>query len=48
MGKKVLGYTGGLIALYLLVANGSQAGNLITQGASGGSKIIGTLQGRTV
>lgn len=46
MGKKALMYGTGLIGLYILVANGSKSGNLITAGAKGGSKFVATLQGR--
>lgn len=46
MGRKVLTYTGGLIALYLAVAYASGTGSVISAGAKGGSTIIKTLQGR--
>lgn len=46
MGKKVLTYTGGLIALYLAVAYASGTGSVIRNGAQGGATIIKTLQGR--
>lgn len=39
-------YTASLIALYLVVYNASKAGILFKEGASGGSKVIKTLQGR--
>lgn len=44
--KKLAGYGVGLIATYLLVANASNAGNLISSGASGLSTVTKTLQGR--
>lgn len=44
--KKGLGYTVGLIALYLGVANATGAGKLITDGANGFSTVTKTLQGR--
>lgn len=46
MGKKALAYTFGAIFLYLGVANASNSGKLISSGASGGSQLIKTLQGR--
>jgi hypothetical protein len=39
-------YVAGLIALYLVVFNASKGGILLKEGASGGSKVIKTLQGR--
>jgi hypothetical protein len=44
--KKALTYTAGLIALYLVVANYTGAGALITKGAAGGKTLITSLQGR--
>lgn len=46
MTRKLAGYGAGLIALYLLVANGSKAGALMKDGASGGGTVIRALQGR--
>ncbi|MDR6212177.1 hypothetical protein QE364_003908 [Nocardioides zeae] len=42
----IVSYTGGLIALYLIVANGTNFGKVVREGASGGSTLIKTLQGR--
>lgn len=39
-------YGAGLIALYLIVANGSKFGQVITAGANGVSGVTKTLQGR--
>lgn len=39
-------YGAGLIALYLVVANGSRFGQVITSGANGISGVTRTLQGR--
>lgn len=44
--KQTLRYGAGLIALYLVVANGSNFGTVITSGAEGASKVTKTLQGR--
>lgn len=44
--KKTLGYTTGLIALYLIVFNGSKSGQVIKEGAAGFSTVTKTLQGR--
>ncbi len=44
--KSFLGYTAGLIALYIVVYNGSRAGTVISQGAAGASSFAKTLQGR--
>lgn len=46
MGRKLLGYTAGLIGLYIVVANASNAGRLMTSGGSAGQGVIKTLQGR--
>lgn len=46
MGRKALTYGAGLIALYLVAAHASEAGRIFTAGASGGSRVIRTLQGR--
>lgn len=46
MGKKFLSYSAGLIGLYLIVAHGSAAGRVISDGAKGGSQFVKTLQGR--
>lgn len=39
-------YAAGLIALYLVVYNGTKAGSVIKAGASGSTQIIKSLQGR--
>lgn len=46
MGRMALKYFGGLIALYVVVYNGSNAGRVITSGAGGISTVARTLQGR--
>lgn len=46
MGKKALTYAAGLIALYLVVYNGTNAGKVISAGASGASTVTKTFQGR--
>ncbi len=44
--KQSLRYGAGLIALYVVVANGSNFGAVIAAGAEGTSKVTRTLQGR--
>lgn len=44
--KKGMGYFTGLVALYLVVANSSGAGKVMTDGANGFSTVTKTLQGR--
>lgn len=44
--KKALVYTGGLIALYLIVSNATGSGALLKNGSSGSVSIIKALQGR--
>ena len=44
--KQALRYGTGLIALYLVVANGSKFGQVMAAGADGASQITRTLQGR--
>lgn len=39
-------YFAGLIGLYIVVANGSKFGQVITAGAEGTSRVTRTLQGR--
>ena len=39
-------YFAGLIALYVVVANGSQFGQVISAGAEGTSRVTRALQGR--
>jgi hypothetical protein len=39
-------YGAGLIALYLLVANGTKSGRLFRDAGSGGSTLIKSFQGR--
>jgi hypothetical protein len=46
MGKHALKYAGGLIALYIVVANGSGFGTAISAGARGASDLTRSLQGR--
>lgn len=46
MGRQALRYTGGLIALYIVVAHGTDFGNAFTSLANGGAKLTQTLQGR--
>lgn len=46
MGKKILVYGAGLIALYLLVEHASGGGTLLSSGSSGSVSIIKALQGR--
>ena len=47
MFRKVVVYTGGLIALYILVANTTGTGTLITDSTKGATGVISTLQGRS-
>lgn len=44
--KQYAKYGAGLIALYLVVANGSKAGRVIRSGANGGVSFVKALQGR--
>jgi hypothetical protein len=44
--RKLAGYGAGLIALYIITANASNFGKVISSGADGGSKFAKTLQGR--
>lgn len=46
MGRQFLKYSFGAIALYIVVANGSNFGNAFTAGARGVSDVTKTLQGR--
>jgi hypothetical protein len=46
MVKQLAKYGTGLIALYLVVANGSNFGTVMTSGAAGGTQLIRGLQGR--
>lgn len=46
MGRKALTYGAGLIALYLVVYNGSKSGRVVSAGAKGSATVIRTLQGR--
>jgi hypothetical protein len=39
-------YGAGLIALYLIVYNGSKSGVVMKEGAAGGVKVIKAFQGR--
>ncbi len=44
--KTSMKYGVGLVALYLVVANASNSGTVITSGASGISTVTKTFQGR--
>jgi len=44
--RQSLKYGTGLIALYVIVANGSSFGQVIAAGANGASHVTRTLQGR--
>ena len=44
--KQLAKYGTGLIALYLVVANGGKAARVFNSGANGGAKLIKTFQGR--
>ncbi len=44
--KKFITYSAGLIALYLIVYNGSNSGQLITKGANGATSLVRAFQGR--
>jgi len=44
--KKIFVGTGVLIGMYLLVANATGAGKLLSSGSSGATSVIKTLQGR--
>lgn len=46
MFKKLAQYGAALIAIYLIVDHGTNAGTVMTKGASGGATIIHALQGR--
>lgn len=46
MGKRIIIYSAGLIALYLVVVNASGAGTLIKDTTSGGSSVISAFQGK--
>ena len=46
MFRKAMGYGAGLIALYLVVFNGSKAGTLFKAGASGVATDVKAFQGR--
>lgn len=46
MGRKALEYCAGLIALYIVTANASNFGKVISAGASGSVSNIKALQGR--
>lgn len=46
MGRRAITYGAGLIALYLVVFYGSNSGKVISAGASGGSTLIKSFQGR--
>lgn len=46
MMKQSIRYGAGLIALYVVVANGSRFGQVISAGAEGASTLTRTLQGR--
>ncbi|WP_154793300.1 hypothetical protein [Occultella kanbiaonis] len=44
--RQLTKYGAGLIALYVIVANGSRFGSVISAGARGVSDVTRTLQGR--
>jgi hypothetical protein len=44
--RKILTYSAGLIALYLVVEHYTGAGTLLDKGASGGATVVKALQGR--
>lgn len=44
--RQLTKYGAGLIALYIVVANGSKFGQVISSGATGISGVTKTLQGR--
>lgn len=44
--RQLAKYGTGLIALYVVVANGSNFGQVIAAGAEGTSRVTRTLQGR--
>jgi hypothetical protein len=44
--KQYMRYGATLIGLYIIVANGSQFGQVISAGADGGVKMTKALQGR--
>lgn len=44
--RKLAGYGAGLIALYIVVANGSNFGRVFDAGAKGIGDVTRTLQGR--
>lgn len=44
--KQTTRYGAGLIALYIVVANGSRFGQVMSAGADGASELTRTLQGR--
>lgn len=44
--KQYAKYGAGLIALYIVVANGSKAGRAFNAGAKGGVSFVKALQGR--
>jgi hypothetical protein len=46
MGRKIMVYGAGLIALYLGVRYASGAGQVIDAGANGGATLVKTFQGR--
>lgn len=46
MGRQLAKYFAGLVGLYIVVAHGSQFGQVFTAGANGLSGFTRTLQGR--
>jgi hypothetical protein len=44
--KNGIKYSAGLIALYLVVRNGTNSGRAMRSAAAGGSSVIRALQGR--
>jgi hypothetical protein len=48
VGRQFLKYGFGAIVVYLLVSNGTNTGDVFTQGAAGAGKVINAFQGKTV
>jgi hypothetical protein len=44
--KRIIAYSFGAIALYLVVANATGAGNLIKDTTAGGASLVSAFQGR--
>jgi hypothetical protein len=48
MGRQFMRYGFGAIALYIVVAQGTNAGQAFSAGASGVGKVVNAFQGKTV